>query len=93
MSSEIIHKNIKISGRVQGVGFRYSTKLTADNMDIKGYVKNIYDGSVYIEAEGEMQNVNKFLEWCKSGHGYAVIEDIYIGDDSLKNFHSFEIRH
>ena len=45
------HLNIKIYGRVQMVGFRYSAKEMADQLDIKGFAQNSPDGAVYIEAE------------------------------------------
>jgi acylphosphatase len=47
------HFNIRISGRVQGVFFRASTKAKAEELGISGFVQNEPDGSVYIEAEGE----------------------------------------
>jgi acylphosphatase len=46
------HINIKITGKVQGVFFRASTKAVADQIGVKGFVKNEKDGSVYVEAEG-----------------------------------------
>jgi len=47
------HVNITVKGRVQGVGFRYSAMEAAEELGIKGFVRNMPDGSVYIEAEGE----------------------------------------
>jgi acylphosphatase len=47
------HWNIKVTGKVQGVFFRASTKAVADQLGVKGFVKNLSDGSVYIEAEGD----------------------------------------
>lgn len=93
MSSEIVHKNIKVSGRVQGVGFRYSAKMAAENLGLKGYVENLYDGDVYLEVEGTAENVNEFINWCRTGPGYASVDQVYIGDDAVKSFRSFEIRH
>jgi acylphosphatase len=47
------HWNIKVTGKVQGVFFRASTKAVADQLGVKGFVKNLSDGSVYIEAAGD----------------------------------------
>ncbi|WP_431293764.1 acylphosphatase [Pedobacter sp. P26] len=47
------HLNIKVTGKVQGVGFRETTKIIANQMMVNGFVRNEKDGSVYIEAEGE----------------------------------------
>jgi len=88
----MIHKNIQIFGRVQGVGFRYSARLAARNYGIKGYVRNMPDGSVYLEAEGLENNVAGFINWCREGPDFAYIDHINVEDASLKNYESFEIR-
>ena len=87
----MIHKNIHISGRVQGVGFRFSARNAARQYGIKGYVKNMSDGSVYIEAEGNEQHVEQFVEWCKRGPSHAYVEDITVNDDNVKGFSVFDI--
>ena len=51
-----------VKGKVQGVGFRQTTKTLANKMGIGGIVRNEADGSVYIEAFGESQRVNEFIE-------------------------------
>ena len=88
----MVHKNIQIFGRVQGVGFRYSARLAARNYGIKGYVRNMSDGSVYLEVEGSEENVNRFVNWFKEGPDFAYIDRINISDASLRNFESFEVR-
>mgnify|MGYP006301477767 CR=1 FL=1 len=67
---------ITIQGRVQGVGFRYSTVHKAQELGIKGFVKNRSDGSVYIEAEGDPQKLNEFLNWCWQGPSTARVEHV-----------------
>ena len=54
---------ITVSGRVQNVGFRFNTLKAAKKNDIYGIVKNLHDGSVYIEAEGEEENLDQFILW------------------------------
>jgi acylphosphatase len=61
------HINIKITGKVQGVTFRETTKYVADQSGIKGLVRNEKDGSVYIEAEAEEWILDSFIEWCNEG--------------------------
>lgn len=60
-------KNYKIIvfGTVQGVGFRYTTKAIADNMGIKGIVRNQSDGTVYIEAQGNSLLLSQFISSIK----------------------------
>jgi acylphosphatase len=86
-----IHKNIRVIGRVQGVGFRYSCKRMAISLGIKGFVKNLYDGSVYIEAEGSEVQLHHLIEWCNKGPLNAYIEEVLITEADLKGFAYFEI--
>lgn len=87
-----IHKNITIRGRVQNVGYRYSALQTALKFNISGYVKNQYNGTVYIEAEGEEINIENFINWCKKGSKYSFITDVEISEGSIKNHSSFHIK-
>ncbi|MFZ2338175.1 MAG: acylphosphatase [Bacteroidales bacterium] len=70
MEEKILYK-IHVMGYVQGVGFRYRTLREAVSRGIKGFVKNMYDGSVYIEAEGTRKELKHFVEWCKKGPGHV----------------------
>lgn len=56
---------IRVTGRVQGVGFRYCTKMLADELHINGYAKNLDDGSVEIMAEGDSEALIQFIEAVK----------------------------
>ncbi|MBO0481685.1 acylphosphatase [Candidatus Enterococcus courvalinii] len=56
---------MNVQGRVQGVGFRYTTKMVADRLGIYGTVKNEEDGSVTIEAAGEDEQVESFIKEIK----------------------------
>jgi acylphosphatase len=85
------HINIKITGKVQGVFFRASTKAVADQIGVKGFVKNEKDGSVYVEAEGLATFLEMFLEWCHHGPDKAIVEKIEVTEGELKNFNNFEV--
>lgn len=84
---------ITIKGRVQGVGFRYQTENAAKKFGIKGYVKNIPDGSVYIEACGQKRNLELFLEWCKNGPAVARVTVISVSDLPYRSFEDFNIKY
>lgn len=84
------HLNIKIFGLVQGVFFRVSAKEQADKLNLKGFARNESDGTVYIEAEGEKENLDKFIEWCKIGPTLANVEKIEVTKGDLKNFTGFD---
>jgi len=85
--------HLLISGRVQGVFFRASTKKTADRIGITGFVRNLADGRVEIIAEGDEQALQSFLQWCNRGPRAAHVENINLSTSSHQNeFDNFEIR-
>ncbi len=85
------HFNIVVYGLVQGIFFRAGAKEHADKLNISGFAKNMPDGSVYTEAEGEENNLDKFVKWCNSGPMLARIEKVEISEGSLENFKEFKI--
>lgn len=92
MNQNIIHKNIRITGRVQGVGFRYSARQVAGELGIKGYIRNLPDGAVYIEAEGTLSRLEDFIAWCNDGPSRAVIQFVDVYDSEVVDFQEFVIR-
>ena len=86
------HISIIVSGRVQGVFFRASTKSKADELGVNGFVKNLPDGRVYIEAEGERQTLHQFESWCKHGPPRAQVTQIDVTEGELKFFTRFLIQ-
>lgn len=86
------HLNIRVSGKVQGVFFRASAKEQADELGVKGFVRNEPNGDVYIEAEGDEEQVKIFSDWCKRGPNRARVDSFKIEEADLKNFASFEVR-
>jgi len=86
------HYTIKVSGRVQGVFFRASAADQAKGFDVTGFVRNERDGSVYIEAEGEDNELEQFLNWCRKGPSAAKVERCEVEERPVKNFTTFEIQ-
>jgi len=60
--NEVFHVNVFFSGRVQGVGFRYHTLQVAREFEVSGYVRNLVDGRVQVEAEGDKKEVSGFVD-------------------------------
>lgn len=87
----IKHLNIKIYGSVQGVFFRANAKEQADKLGITGLAQNLPDGSVYIEAEGEEKNLDKFINWCSKGPSMAKVEKVVVNEGSPKGFTDFSV--
>lgn len=63
--SEEIRAHIIFSGRVQGVGFRYNAYEIAVRLELTGYVRNLHDGTVELEAQGEREKINFLIEYMK----------------------------
>ena len=76
----IIKKHLVISGKVQGVGFRYWIKNLAINNNISGWVKNKLSGDVEALIIGQEKEVQKIIKQCKIGPGSATIQNIQIND-------------
>lgn len=60
--SEKIRQQIRFTGRVQGVGFRYTAQYTASAFGLTGWVYNDYDGSVLMEIQGKEASIKKMIE-------------------------------
>ena len=86
------HINIKVKGKVQGVYFRATTKAVADQLGAKGFVVNLNDGAVYIEAEGDDFALQSLVEFCHEGPDRAEVESVEIEEVSdIKGFKNFEV--
>lgn len=85
---------ITVSGRVQGVFFRYNTKKTAQNLGLKGYVMNLEDGDVEIITQGSEEKLKKLLEFCRKGPMFARVDDVKVKEEKTGNeFEGFEVRY
>jgi acylphosphatase len=84
--------HVFISGRVQGVFFRAYTRETAMTLNLTGWVRNLYDGSVEAVFEGDDTNVQSMLEWCKKGPPHAVIRHVDASEEPYTGeFRDFRI--
>ena len=88
---EIISRTITVSGKVQGVYFRYHTKSQADKLSLNGFVRNEQDGTVFILAEGQSRQIKIFIEWCHRGSPNAVVESVKVNEVSRQGFSDFLI--
>jgi acylphosphatase len=86
------HLNIRVTGRVQGVFFRASAREVATKLQLRGFVRNEPDGSVYIEAEGPEEALKEFVAWCRQGPPHAVVTNVETQEGSLQQLDRFDIR-
>ena len=83
-----------VTGRVQGVGFRYFVKEKALDCNLTGWVKNLPNGHVEIEAEGDEKDLTSFLDYLKIGTGYSRTDRLKHAEiKPLANFTDFRIRY
>ncbi|UEG55390.1 acylphosphatase [Mucilaginibacter daejeonensis] len=85
------HLNITVKGKVQGVFYRASTKAVADQLGIRGFVRNESNGDVYIEAEAEPTLIDMFLDWCNEGPERARVTSVDTTEGEVKNYRNFEV--
>ncbi len=78
---ELIRIHATVSGRVQGVGFRYYTRKTAQEFDVTGWVMNRADGTVELEAQGEPAAITSFRQAVRRGPDYLGWVDNYREED------------
>lgn len=91
MSTERKNLRVIVSGKVQGVFFRASVKKVADALGVKGFVRNEHNGSVFVEAEGEDDRVNKLIDYCHHGPDTARVDKVSITLGVMVGYDSFEI--
>ncbi|MBI2642500.1 MAG: acylphosphatase [Candidatus Wildermuthbacteria bacterium] len=90
---ENIRAHLFISGRVQGVLFRQSARAKALELGVTGWAHNLLDGKVEIVCEGEKENIEKFVEWCRKGPTLAKVEYVDVSHEDYKGeFKDFSIR-
>ena len=88
----MIHLNIKVNGKVQGVGFRNFAQRIANENSVNGFCFNQPDGTVYIEIETTQMKADQFLEWMYQGSIMAKASRIDVEPGKLKGFNFFEVR-
>jgi len=83
--------SIIVSGKVQGVFYRQSTKELATALELKGKVRNMPDDTVEIVATGEDEQIDKLVKWCRIGPPKAEVADVVVKDIPFQSFERFII--
>ena len=83
--------DIKIFGRVQGVGFRAASRRQARYLQLRGWVENLSDGSVRVVVCGDMESCTSFINWCREGSAYSWVERVDIQEMKPEQLAPFEI--
>jgi acylphosphatase len=88
----LLHYDIRVSGKVQGVFFRASARAEANRLGLHGFVRNEEDGSVHAEAEGPRDSLDQFLAWCRQGPPHARIDSVEAATGEVRGFQGFHVR-
>ena len=92
-SNDYERAHVRISGQVQGVFFRDSTRQKAEELGLAGWVKNTPDGNVEAVFEGPSEKVREMLRWCEEGPQQASVENVDTDiEDAGGDFTGFEVR-
>lgn len=83
--------HVIVSGRVQGVGFRYFAVSLASKYQISGWVRNLYNGDVELEAEGTSDRLQFFLQEVQEGNRFVRVRNMEVSTISLKNEKGFRV--
>jgi len=87
----MVARHYILKGRVQGVGFRFFTRRLAEQLDIKGWVKNLGNGAVEVHAEGDENPMEQFLSTIKRGPSLAFVQDVEAGEVEPEGYQGFSL--
>jgi len=90
-SQEKIRAHVFISGKVQGVGYRYSTVQQAKQLGVRGWVRNLPDRRVEAVFEGTQDIVKEMITWCRKGPSGSAVQEVKIEYEALENLQGFEV--
>jgi acylphosphatase len=97
-SLETVARRVLISGRVQGVGYRYSLAERARDLSIQGWCRNLPDGRVEAWLQGSRETIDGVLDWIHQGPPAAIVEDVRVEEHAVlepllsETIQLFEIR-
>ena len=84
--------HVLVSGRVQGVYYRATTRETAQDQGVDGWVKNLDDGRVEAVFEGDEGDVEAMVEFCHEGSNRANVTDVEVTSEDPRGLDGFEVR-
>lgn len=86
-----VRRRVVVSGRVQGVGFRYSCRDQAGALGVAGWVRNRPDGRVELEAEGPSDSVDGLVDWCRVGPPHSSVTAVEVTEVEVTGDSGFHV--
>lgn len=90
--SDRVRARVFVSGTVQGVYYRATTRDTAREKDLGGWVRNLDDGRVEAVFEGTEDAVESMIEWCHTGSPAADVADVDVEYETPEGLEGFDVR-
>ncbi len=88
-----VRLRILIEGRLQAMNFRFNAQKQANRLGLVGFVRNLSDGRLEIEVQGEEKKVEKMLYWCQDEpHGHQIKNILFRYDEPLNRYSDFTVR-
>ena len=84
-------KHLLVKGKVQGVFFRATAKEVAEKIGVTGWVKNTDDGKVEVLAQGDLEALDQFEDWCRKGPSKARVDDFQKEETEAERFAEFNV--
>ncbi len=92
-NSNLKRAHVRVSGQVQGVFFRDSTRQKAEELGLAGWVRNVPDGQVEALFEGPSEKIEEMVRWCEEGPQRASVENVDTDFENAEGDHEgFEVR-
>ena len=88
----LVCRHVLVSGRVQGVGFRWHARAAAEDRSLTGWVKNLPDGRVEVWLEGEEPAVDSMVAWLRKGPSAARVEHVEVASREPAGCAGFDVR-
>jgi acylphosphatase len=88
-----VRVRILIEGRLQGANFRLNTQSRAHQLGLFGFIRNLSDGRIEIEAQGDEDKVEEMLSWCQEEpHSSQIRSILFRHDEPINRYSDFEVR-
>ena len=89
---EKIRAHVIVSGKVQGVGYRFSTVNKAKQVGVSGWVRNLLDSRVEAVFQGTQEQVDAMIRWCYQGSPASVVKDVLVEYEQPEGIQGFDVK-
>jgi acylphosphatase len=91
-AESVVRRRLLVAGRVQGVGYRISCAMRAEQAGVAGFVRNLDDGRVEVVIEGAPSAVAEIEAWCRSGPRLALVTKVEAADEPPRGEEAFSVK-